>query len=86
MIKSRIIRSEVVENKNPRAKADTSYNLVYVVEADGSLVPALFTDFDIQKAVKRAASNMEDVLPAHVEPVVVTPAPVVRKPWYRRWF
>ena len=68
-IKSRIYLNEIVTNTNPRANADRTYVVVYVQLDDGELLPALFTDSDIQKALKRAASNKEDV-PEAYEPVV----------------
>ena len=73
-IKSRIFANEVVDNTNPRAKADKTYVAAYIQLEDGTLVPALFTDGDIQKATKRATANKEDLPPPYVEDQpVVTP-------------
>ena len=82
-IKSRIYLSEVTENKNPHLKADKTYVVAYLETLEGELVPVLFTDADVQKAIKRAEKNPEDVLPAYVAPVAeeVTPA---RKGWLDR--
>lgn len=75
-VKSRLLLTETVENTNPRARADSTYVAAYVQLDDGSLRPALFTDGDIQKAMKRAVANPEDMPPAYVEPEAppVTPA------------
>lgn len=82
-VKSRIFVTESVVNTNPRGpKADANYLIAYVVFPDGSLKPALFTDGDLQKALKRAEKNPEDILPAYVEPE--TPAPTQEKQsWWR---
>lgn len=68
VVKSRIFLNELVDNTNPRARADSTYVVAYVQLDDGSLRPALFTDGDIQKAMKRATANKEDVPPAYFEP------------------
>ncbi len=65
-IKSKIYEAEQVDNKNPRAKADTKYFAAYLVDVDGNSTPLLFTDFDIEKASRRALANLEDVPPQKV--------------------
>lgn len=79
-IKSRIYLSEATENQNPHLKADKTYVVAYLQTLEGELVPVLFTDADIQKAIKRAEKNPEDVLPAYEAPAApeVTPD---RKGW-----
>lgn len=79
-VKSRIYTTDVVDNQNPRAKADTIYFVAYLEEADGTLKAVLLTDTDIQKGLKRAAANAEDVPPAFVAPVVVEATPA-QKSW-----
>lgn len=68
-IKSRIYLSEATENKNAHVNADKTYVVAYIETLEGDLHPLLFTDNDIQRAIKRAAKNPEDVLPAYVAPV-----------------
>lgn len=82
-IKSKIFLSEATENKNAHVNADKTYVVAYVQTLEGELLPALFTDADIQKAIKRAAKNPEDVLPAYVEPPV-EPITEERKTWLDR--
>jgi hypothetical protein len=60
-VKSKVYARDQVDNKNPRAKADTKYYVAYFVDLGGATYPLLFTDFDIEKARKRAAANTEDV-------------------------
>lgn len=80
-IKSKIFLSEATENKDAHVNADKTYVVAYLQDLDGNLLPLLFTDADVQKALKRAAKNPEDVLPPYVEaPVVVEPTPA-RKTW-----
>ena len=80
-IKSKIYLSEATENKDAHVNADKTYVVAYLETLEGELLPLLFTDADVQKAIKRAAKNPEDVLPAYVEePVVVEPSPA-RKTW-----
>lgn len=81
-VKSRIFVNETVTNTNPRAKADKTYVAAYVQLEDGTLVPALFTDGDIQKATKRAAANKEDLPPPYVEEKVVVT--LEQKTWWDR--
>lgn len=78
-VKSRIYIAESVENTNPRGpNADAHYAVAYVEFPDGTMKPALFTDSDLQKAMKRADKNPEDVAPAFVEP----DAKPVEKTWW----
>lgn len=79
-IKSRIYLSEVTENRDSHANADKTYVVAYLETLEGELVPVLFTDADVQKAVKRAAKNPEDVLPAYIAPEVT----IERKGWLDR--
>lgn len=74
-VKSRIFVTEAVENSKKHAKADDNYFVCYVELENGTLLPALFTDSDLQKAFKRAEKNPEDLLPPYVEveDVEVTP-------------
>lgn len=84
-IKSRIFVTESVENKSPRnKKADANYFMVYLVLEDGSLKPALLTDGDLKKALKRAETNPEDVVPPYVEPVVDTTVTPAQRTWLDR--
>lgn len=80
-IKSKIYLSEATENKDAHVNADKTYVVAYLETLEGTLLPVLFTDADIQKAIKRAAKNPEDLLPPYVEePVVEVPTPE-RKTW-----
>lgn len=79
-IKSRIFLSEATENQNAHVNADKTYVVAYVQTLEGELLPVLFTDFDIQKAMRRAAKNPEDVLPPYSEPVAA-PVSETRKSW-----
>lgn len=64
-IKSKLYLNEVVENTIPRINSDKQYFCVYLVFADGSTAPAMFTDMDIQKAKTRAEKNTEDMPKEH---------------------
>lgn len=80
-VKSRIYIAESVDNTNPRGpNADAHYAIAYIEFPDGTLKAALFTDADLQKAMKRAEKNPEDLNPAYAEPEVVEP--VVEKTWW----
>ena len=79
-IKSKIFLSEATENKEAHVNADKTYVVAYLQDLDGNLLPLLFTDADVQKALKRAAKNPEDVLPAYVEPPAPEPTPA-RTTW-----
>lgn len=83
-VKSRLSVTDVVDNKNPRNKqADAIYFVAYLELEDGSLKPVLLTDTDIQKGLKRAVANPEDVPPAWVAPPVVEATPA-QKSWLAR--
>ena len=84
-VKSRLFVTESVENTSPHAKADKNYFVVYVQLENGVLLPALFTDADLQKALKRAEKNPEDVLPPYLEPVDVAVTPE-QKSWLSKLF
>lgn len=60
-IKSKLFLNEVVKNSKPKINSDSEYYGAYVVLADGTVKPALFTDFDITKAITRAEKNPEDM-------------------------
>ena len=79
-IKSRIYLSEVTENQNAHVNADKTYVVAYVETLEGELIPALFTDADMQRAMKRAQKNPEDVAPAYIAPEVTEE----RKSWLAR--
>jgi hypothetical protein len=83
-IKSRIYLNEAAENKNPHVKADKNYVVAYIQTPEGDLLPALFTDNDISRAMVRATKNPEDVLPAYVEPEVVVEISPAQKGWLDR--
>lgn len=60
MAKSVIHLSNLVKNKNPHRLANSEYYLVYVADREGGLFPALFTQYEITQAMKRAVKNPED--------------------------
>lgn len=81
-VKSRIFIAESVENTNPRGpNADAHYAIAYVEFPDGTMQAALFTDADLQKAMKRASKNPEDLMPAYLEPEVAEQT-VQQKTWW----
>jgi hypothetical protein len=50
-----------VHNLDKHAAADDTYIAVYHAEADGTVVPCLFTKEAIEEAKKRANKNVEDI-------------------------
>ena len=65
-IKSKLFLSEKVKNTSPKINSDAEYFCAYLVLEDGSVKPALFTDFDIKKAITRAEKNPEDMPKQHI--------------------
>ena len=53
-----------IENKKRRGAANKNYNLVFVEDETGDIVPLLFSDSDISDAFIRASKNKEDI-PEH---------------------
>lgn len=70
MIKSKIILSEVVKNKDRKFGAAPEYYPAMIEYDSGGVAPVLFTNNDIDKARKRASDNPEDI------PVCETKRPV----------
>lgn len=60
MVESKIILSEVVENKDRRFGAAPEYYPATIQYTHGGFAPVLFTNNDIDKARRRADSNPED--------------------------
>lgn len=60
-IRSKLFENEVVYNREKHAAADRFYYPAYVRKHDGTYVPAMFTDSDIERAIERASKNPEDV-------------------------
>lgn len=60
MVKSKIILSELVENKDRKFGAAQEYYPAIIEYPDGGHAPVLFTSADIDKARKRAVDNPED--------------------------
>lgn len=50
-----------VENKNRHNAANSTYNLLFIEDQTGSIVPLLFTNSDIHESLKRANKNKEDI-------------------------
>lgn len=50
-----------VENKKKRSAANKSYNLIFIEDETGDIVPLLFSDSDISDAFVRASKNKEDI-------------------------
>lgn len=73
MPKSIIYLSSIVKNKNPHRLANSEYYLVYVSDKEGTLLPALFTLYEISTALTRAYKNPED-------------APMVKIGWLRKLY
>jgi len=59
MIKSKIYLTEVVENKKFRFGQTDHYYPCFIEGTDGTF-PALFTKDQIEVAMKRAETNLED--------------------------
>ena len=62
-IKSTIYRNDIVVNKEATRVASSEYFHVYVENDMGELIPALFTETELNKGVDRAKKNLEDILP-----------------------
>lgn len=60
-IESKIFLNEKVENTERKFGSALEYQPLYVVMADGSQVPAMFTIDAIEDAIARAARNPEDM-------------------------
>lgn len=60
-IESKIFLNEKVENTERKFGSALEYQPLYVVMADGSEVPAMFTIDAIEDAIDRASRNPEDV-------------------------
>lgn len=79
-IKSKIFIAESVENTKPRGpNADAQYAVAYIEFPDGTMKAAMFTDSDLQRAMKRAEKNPEDLAPPYVEQEIV---PMVERSWW----
>jgi hypothetical protein len=59
-IDSIIYVNEVVENTERKFGSALEYYPVYIKNADGDYVPAMFTLNELEIAIKRAANNPED--------------------------
>lgn len=59
--KSVLYKDEAVENRGRKFGSAIEYFPCWIVRRDGTQVPALFTQYSIQEAVARAASNPEDM-------------------------
>lgn len=51
----------VVENKNKHGAANKNYNLIFIEDSTGDIVPLLFSDSDISDGFVRGAKNKEDI-------------------------
>lgn len=60
-MKSKIYLKEVVDNKYRKFGADLVYYPARLENEDGSITEALFTKDQIERAVKRAVANPEDI-------------------------
>jgi len=60
-MKSKIHTEEVVENKDRRFGQALHYYPCHIEDKDGNIVNALFTDDQINDAIKRADENPEDI-------------------------
>jgi aconitase A len=60
-IESKLFLNEKVENQDRKFGSALEYQPLYVVMADGSEVPAMFTIDAIEEAIERAARNPEDM-------------------------
>lgn len=72
-MKSIIHHADSVDNKNRRFGADAFYYPA-IVQFEFARHRALFTEEQIQAAIKRAAENPEDWPPAEV-----------KRPWWKFW-
>lgn len=70
-IKSTIILSEIIENKEASKRAKSHYLPVYIVDGDICEL-AFFTDDQINVAIERATKNPEDFVPRY-------------KAWWQFW-
>lgn len=61
MIAKRIGDLQVVANTKKHRAAKDKYNFVRVQTSDGKEVKLLFTDKEIERAIKRAQKNPEDL-------------------------
>jgi hypothetical protein len=52
---------QVVTNTKKHFAANDRYNFIRVQLPDGKEIPLLFTDYEIQLGMKRAAKNPEDL-------------------------
>ena len=50
-----------IENKKRYGAANKNYNLVFVEDETGDIVPLLFSDSDISDSFIRASKNKEDI-------------------------
>lgn len=60
-MKSVLYASEVTANRNRKFGAASTYYPARFVRANGTAVPALFTEAEINHAVARARANGEDI-------------------------
>ena len=66
-VTSHINLNEEVENLERYRTANPSYFPCYVCNTDGTVVPALFTQHEIDLAISRANKNLEDLGPKGAE-------------------
>ena len=59
--KSHLYLDEMVDNKERKFGSVNQYYPVIVIDSEGKLQPALFTENEINVAIERAQSNPEDV-------------------------
>ena len=59
-----VIRSkDKTENTEAYKSANKTYYMVYVIDANGKLVPCMLTETNINNGIDRAYKNPEDVNP-----------------------
>ena len=50
-----------IENKKRHVAANKNYNLVFIEDETGDIVPLFFSDSDVSDAFIRASKNKEDI-------------------------
>jgi hypothetical protein len=59
-----------IENKDRKFGSANVYFLSQIVNSDGNVVYGLFTQHELQVAMKRAENNIEDIVPVAVNSTI----------------